>query len=678
MKRTLHLTFFLLLSLTLFSQEIKIDSLRRVLETSKSDTTKLNTYNHLVNQLGSQDISLAERYLDSMINLSIKVSSKKHELTAYSHKGILLFRQGKFNDAILEWKRGLKDKEIDKNPLQKSNFLHNIAIGYKAFKEKDSVLKYLLEGIRLNESENNDIGLIANYFGISDYFFQEKKFDKASEYLNRLQSVALRTSDKHALARVNILLGNISRLEYDFQDSLKYFNAALSYYTTEEPHNLIMVRGLKYEMIKTKIRQKRYEESIVELKNLKEEYESLLNDPNFWHQVNLDLLFSFNNTERLNEGLPLYKSLVESDLELDETLTIYTLRTVSGFEVLSNRINDSTLTHIIRACNLAKKLGMGEDLLYCTELFTMYYLKKKEPDISFRYLLDEKRIRDSLSFLEAKAINLSQKRKFNEAAKEKENLALQQQNAQQALLTEKEKTQKTVMAGGLAVSLAALGIFFFVYRKNQKQKREIEKQKDLVEKLQRELHHRLKNNLSFIDFFITLAKGKFPDPAYRAKLDELQNRINSMFEVHKQLYRKEDVTSVNARTYISALVENVRRAYSNPNISLEEHVADTPLRADTSFPIGLIVNEFVTNSYKYAFPNDEKGTISIKLEEEKDRYLLRLSDTGKGLPADFNIDSANSFGMETIKLLTREYKGSFRLDGSKGLSMDITFPKSAA
>jgi len=245
-------------------------------------------------------------------------------------------------------------------------------------------------------------------------------------------------------------------------------------------------------------------------------------------------------------------------------------------------------------------------------------------------------------------------------------------------LMEKEKNQKLAIGGGLAIALVCLGIFFIAFRKNQKQKHEIEKQKNLVEELQRELHHRLKNNLSFIDFFITLAKGKFPDTAYREKLDELQNRINSMFEVHKQLFKKEDVTNVNAKTYISALVENVKKAYESPNISLEENVEDTNLRADTSFPIGLIVNEFVTNSYKYAFPNGENGVITINFNEGPNDYHLRLSDTGKGLPPDFDIDNLDSFGMETIKLLTQEYKGSFKLDGTQGLKMDITFPKNAA
>ncbi len=287
-------------------------------------------------------------------------------------------------------------------------------------------------------------------------------------------------------------------------------------------------------------------------------------------------------------------------------------------------------------------------------------------------------LKDSLAAANKRNLHQAVGIRFRTEETERENLQLKQKNDAQILLTEKEKSNKWALGGGLAVSLAALGIFLVFYRKNQKQKKEIEKQKDKVEHLQRELHHRLKNNLAFIDFFITLAKGKFPDPAYRQKLDELQNRISSMFEVHKQLFKKEDITSVNAKTYISALVDNVKKAYASETIAVHETVANMDLKADISFPIGLIVNEFVTNSFKYAFPDTENGSIYIELNEDANNYKLKLSDNGKGLPEDFDINTLTSFGMETIKLLTEEYKGTFNLDGTNGTRMDITFPKNAA
>jgi two-component sensor histidine kinase/tetratricopeptide (TPR) repeat protein len=326
------------------------------------------------------------------------------------------------------------------------------------------------------------------------------------------------------------------------------------------------------------------------------------------------------------------------------------------------------LNHADKAMQIALKTKSPD-----WELEALQYiirLKQDPTEEANRYFL----LNDSLNRAREKLRNEYISTKFLTEEKDKENLTLKQEKAEQALLTEKEKTQKWAIGAGFVVSLAGLAFFFMAYNKNKKQKEEIEKQKVLVEDLQRELHHRLKNNLSFIDFFISLAKGKFPDPSYREKLDELQNRISSMFEVHKQLFKKEDVTNVNAITYISALLENVTKAYNRPNITLEENVANITLRADISFPIGLIINEFVTNSYKYAFPNNENGVISISLNENSGKYILILTDNGKGLPAHFDIDKLDSFGMETIKLLTVEYKGTFKIDGSDGLRMNITFP----
>lgn len=175
-----------------YGQQSKIDSLKVILATSKIDTIKLNTYNAIITLYAGSDINLAEKYLDSMFQLSRKTNSKRHELTAYTQEGILNFRQGKIKESVEIWKKGLADKQINNYPKQKSNFLNNIAVGFKAFKEKDSVLKYLSAGIKLNEEQKNDIGLVGNYYSISDFYFQVNEFDKSIAYLTKLQSVALK------------------------------------------------------------------------------------------------------------------------------------------------------------------------------------------------------------------------------------------------------------------------------------------------------------------------------------------------------------------------------------------------------------------------------------------------------------------------------------------------------
>lgn len=670
--------FFLqiFISLSCFSQQYNLDSLRNEYRRAANDTVRLEILKKIAEESFYNDSENYKNTVESLLSLAEKTHSAKYMADGNNGLGRYYHRIGEAEKSKKYYLKAFSQFRKIEDHSGMAKAYGNIAAVYIDRNQMDSSLFYLKKAISINKKYGFNENLFFNYYNLGLSESLQNNYEEAIINIHLALRYAEKLNNSRYIAYCNSMIG-VQYLEQEmFDDAEEFLHRAEGNFTA-----IGDVFGLAQQYVNLgklyNERDKDYYKAIQHYKKAAYNYKQIgdtLNGSiavgnigrNFIELGNLDsakvyIRRSLNFSRDANNPDELVRSLTN----------------MGEIEFRKQNLVEAK-QYIDSALSISKEHRFLED--YGQALLILSDINASEADYKSAYnnLIAFQEINDSIKSAETKEMIVDISTKYQTEKKEKENLALQQQNAQQALLTEKEKTQKTVMAGGLAVSLAALGIFFFVYRKNQKQKREIEKQKDLVEKLQRELHHRLKNNLSFIDFFITLAKGKFPDPAYRAKLDELQNRINSMFEVHKQLYRKEDVTSVNARTYISALVENVRRAYSNPNISLEEHVADTPLRADTSFPIGLIVNEFVTNSYKYAFPNDEKGTISIKLQEEKDRYLLRLSDTGKGLPPDFNIDSANSFGMETIKLLTHEYKGSFRLDGSKGLSMDITFPKSAA
>ncbi|WP_298782602.1 sensor histidine kinase [uncultured Polaribacter sp.] len=322
--------------------------------------------------------------------------------------------------------------------------------------------------------------------------------------------------------------------------------------------------------------------------------------------------------------------------------------------------------------------------LYIYNGLSVLFEKQKEYEKSLEYLKKKIKLNNSIQD-KVLVTNFSDiEVKYRSELKEK--LQLKEDYLEQEKIINKANFQK----GLLAIFLLIVTIStFFIWKRYQmeinakrivnKQKENIEHQKNLIEKLQKELHHRIKNNLSFIDLFINLAKGKFPNKEYTNKLNELQNRIHSMFEIHKQLLKKDDVTSVNAKNYIDVLVKNVKESYIKNNICLNNNTNENEtLLANISFPVGIIVNEFVTNSYKYAFIEDEKGTINIALKSDKKNYHLSLVDNGKGLPKDFNIESLNSFGLETIQLLTKEYNGTFSISGTKGVKMKIILPKNVA
>lgn len=677
MKRILLLTFFILASSLLFSQQAKIDSLKNVLNSTRNNSKRVSILKELCKESSEiNSLEKTQKYYDELLN----IASEKNDYAALVFGYHLLLREyEKKRDSLKALEYFNKAHQLNlknKDSLGIAKDYNALGGIYNKFQLYEKAEEAYNKALAICKNNNFDyIGKIFINLGIVNQ--NQNEYNTSTEYALLAQENALKTKNKEQeSSALGIIAGNYMWLD-DEKKAEEYYRKALKI-SEEERYSLTTLnnyRGLALTFSRSGNFDKALEYNFKSLKLLNDYGDKL-----YKLDVLLNIASTYSRKGNTSKAYEYYDTALIMANELNTQVGMNTIRiNVSLLKVNEGKYEDAkkmlfeTLNDTIDK-NLLPETS--ERSVYI--LLSMAYEGEKEFQKSLLY--HKKYFRLAYDILSKSQIeNVAElNTQYQTEKKEKENLILKQQNAQQALLTEKEKTQKWAIGGGLAVSLAGLGIFFIAFNKNKKQKRKIEKQKNEIEKLQRELHHRLKNNLAFIDFFITLAKGKFPDPAYRQKLDELKNRINSMFEVHKQLFKKEDITSVNARTYISALVENVKKAYVSETIAIRENIAETDLKVDISFPIGLIVNEFVTNSCKYAFTDTENGSIYIELDEDANNYKLKLSDNGKGLPADFDINTLTTFGMETIKLLTQEYKGTFTLDGSKGTSMDITFPKNAA
>jgi two-component sensor histidine kinase len=274
--------------------------------------------------------------------------------------------------------------------------------------------------------------------------------------------------------------------------------------------------------------------------------------------------------------------------------------------------------------------------------------------------------------------------KYKSLEKEKENLQLKADKIEQELLTQKANTRNWLLVLGIIASLISA---FFIWRRYKSetrakeiiniQKENIERQKDQIEKLQKEFHHRLKNDFRSINSFIGLVQRQFSNTEFKERLNELKNRVTSMFKVHEILLQEDDITQIKAQPYLLELSQNVEAKYEDCNIILKCNVDNTEtIVADKAIPFGIILNEFVTNSYKYAF--DEKGgEITIDFTSDENNHNLILKDNGKGLPKDFDINSLHSLGISIIPMFADLHDGSYQLDGTNGVSLILTLPKKA-
>ncbi len=195
------------------------------------------------------------------------------------------------------------------------------------------------------------------------------------------------------------------------------------------------------------------------------------------------------------------------------------------------------------------------------------------------------------------------------------------------------------------------------------------------EMLMKEIHHRMKNNLMIISSLLSLQSNYIKDEESREIFRESQSRATSMALIHDRLYRSSDLQSIDFEDFISSLAEDLMETYSTQEdrIHLNLDVEDVDIDIDNIVPLGLIINEMLTNSLKYAFPDEMKGTISISFHKRGDEYFLEVSDDGMGIPEEFEIEKSDSLGMMLINSLTYQIGGELKLERSPGTTYHINF-----
>ncbi len=186
-----------------------------------------------------------------------------------------------------------------------------------------------------------------------------------------------------------------------------------------------------------------------------------------------------------------------------------------------------------------------------------------------------------------------------------------------------------------------------------------------------EVHHRVKNNLTVLSSFINLEKRKSSNPEAIDILNSIQNRILTMTLVHSNLYETLDFGEVNAKKYINELISNIHKTMNRDDIEFNLDVDDINIDLDTISPLGLIINESIVNSYKYAFPN-QSGIITIILKENNKICNLTLEDNGIGCNEE-DLKSHTGMGSMIIEVLVSQIDGEMSMSSKNGVKRIITF-----
>jgi two-component sensor histidine kinase/sensor domain CHASE-containing protein len=197
------------------------------------------------------------------------------------------------------------------------------------------------------------------------------------------------------------------------------------------------------------------------------------------------------------------------------------------------------------------------------------------------------------------------------------------------------------------------------------------------ETLLKEIHHRVKNNLQVISSLLALQAAATPDETTRALLTESRDRVRSMALIHEKLYEKGDERGVSFAGYVRDLAAHLRHSYTGNSgrISVEIDVEEMSLDMDVSVPCGLIITELLSNSLKYAFPDDRSGTVTVRMRRAAESMLvLSVSDNGVGFPAGMDIHAPATLGLRIVNSLVTQLQGSLKLEEGGGATVVVTFP----
>ncbi len=263
-------------------------------------------------------------------------------------------------------------------------------------------------------------------------------------------------------------------------------------------------------------------------------------------------------------------------------------------------------------------------------------------------------------------------------------------STQQAQISQQRQIQVlSFSVAGLFLLLS--GALYWVYRNNRRSSRKLETLNvDLANKntqldrrnaenelLLKEIHHRVKNNLEMVSSLLLLQSRQVDDPSVREVMEEGQNRVQSIGIVHQKLYQGDNLSSIEMKDYFINLSEGILDTFdAEDRIQIECIMDKLELDVDTAVPIGLIVNELLTNALKYAFPNGQSGKVKIQLETTDDNYLrLEVADNGIGKVTQ---TKGTGFGSQLIHLLTQQLGGILQEEVKNGTVVRLEFKKNRA
>ncbi|GGW40405.1 tetratricopeptide repeat-containing sensor histidine kinase [Arenibacter certesii] len=591
------------------------------LKVKDNDTLQFSMLNDLAYYWHTRNLTKALELTQEGLNLTALKEDELWYGRFQITQGAILLRMEKLDSAqiVLE--------SAKKKVLTRDLAFLNTQLGYVYERrgQLDIAADYAMESLKLGNLSNDRKAIALAYSDLSNIFWKQSKYIKGLEYgLKSIEIFEERGINDLDYDFTLYVVGNNYMDLNKFDDALKYYDHAKSI-------------GERYGFYN----------------NLSDIYISLVEL--YCHQNN------FEAAENAGNNAIKYAQLLENTF-----LLMRAYLSVGKSQNLQGKYSAAILS-LQKSIEVAT-VNFGDDyyLSQAYETLGMAFAENHNYMEAYKAFSEYDKLKKKVFTAEADQRIALLQTEFDVA--QKENTILLQQTK-----IKKQNTNQilTSVIMGLLIFLLILG--FVAIRNNRKKNVLLQVQNEEKEFLIKEIHHRVKNNLEVVSSLLSLQTAQISDAKIKDTMCQIQNRIQSMSMIHQNLYHGKKLTSIGMRTYFKNLASYVLDSYGASNrIAMVYKMKDIELNVDIATPIGLIVNELITNSLKYAFPENAAGTITIELVENTFLLELKVTDNGVGYSVE-DKKKGTGFGTQLVRLLTQQLDGKMVLKNSAGTSVAFEF-----
>lgn len=540
--------------------------------------------------------------------------------------GIIYDKQGNLEDARKNYEKSLQyNIELgDKKAI--AACYNNIGITYEKQRNYPEAIVFYGKALKIKEAIGDKKGCAVTHFNLATIYENHNQHDSAFVSYSTALNLSEEIGDEHGANRAMYSLGSICMRLKKYDDAKKYLDKALV-----TAHQL----GSKENIVEC------YGQLIV-LDSLTGNWRDAFTHYNQYFKYN-DSMINADNTEQL------VKAKMQYDFDKKEAIT--------------------------KAEQEKKELAYQKELA-----LKVLEFEYKQKQAAAKTEKEKQQLQFEQQIKEQK-INLEYNQKIAIAdAKEKNQLALNKVLAQEnELMLKNRKNEKLIrwlLLLGL-ISLITFSVTYFInYRKQKLANIQIAKQSDHLKILMQELHHRVKNNLQLISSLLELQSMRLTNDTAKQAFEEGQSRVQSIAILHQQLYQHDDISTIELSRFIDELFKQIAAAFKKPDqqLNIINALNEFYVDIEIALPLGLIINELATNSFKYAQPtnNELQLKVSLKQTEEK-MYTLIYSDNGVGMPNNFSLEKAQSLGLRIVSKLAKQVKGASTYQYNNGSIFSVSF-----